>query len=140
MVEAQNSSQGNKQQVLESIREADASYAEPGKYLGYGTAGFRAHSRFLERAFFRVGVIVAMRAKCVGLVGVMITASHNHHADNGVKIVEPDGSMLVPSWEPFIEKAVNATSEEFINILSNAYSESIADMISDDELFGVCPV
>ena len=38
----------------------------------------------------------------------MITASHNHHADNGVKIVEPDGSMLIPEWEGLSELIVNA--------------------------------
>ena len=38
----------------------------------------------------------------------MITASHNHHEDNGVKIVEPDGSMLVQDWEGFSELIVNS--------------------------------
>ena len=37
----------------------------------------------------------------------MITASHNPHQDNGVKIVEPDGSMLVARWEQLAELIVN---------------------------------
>ena len=54
-------------------------------------------------------MIVAMRAIGLrGRIGVMITASHNHHADNGVKIVEPDGSMLIPEWEGLSELIVNA--------------------------------
>jgi phosphomannomutase len=38
----------------------------------------------------------------------MITASHNTWEDNGVKIIEPDGSMLVPRWEQMAEHIVNA--------------------------------
>lgn len=35
----------------------------------------------------------------VQAVGVMVTASHNPVADNGVKIIDPDGGMLARSWE-----------------------------------------
>ena len=38
----------------------------------------------------------------------MITASHNHYEDNGIKIVEPDGSMLKADWEPLSEHIVNS--------------------------------
>jgi phosphoacetylglucosamine mutase len=37
----------------------------------------------------------------------MVTASHNPYEDNGVKIVEPDGSMLVQRWEQLAELIVN---------------------------------
>ena len=47
-------------------------------------------------------------AKARGTCGVMVTASHNAAPDNGVKIIEPDGGMLIPSWEPITEKLVNA--------------------------------
>ena len=60
----------------------------------YGTAGFRTLGSYLERVCFRVGVLVALRAKLTQLSGVMITASHNQKDDNGVKIIESDGSML----------------------------------------------
>ena len=40
----------------------------------------------------------------------MITASHNHKDDNGVKIIEGSGHMLDQSWEPLAEKIVNAKS------------------------------
>lgn len=64
------------------------------KKFGYGTAGFRTLGSDLERVCFRVGLLVGLRAKMTTLCGVMITASHNHKDDNGVKIVEQDGSML----------------------------------------------
>ena len=66
---------------------------QPRKF-SYGTAGFRTLGSNLEKVCFRVGLLVGLRAKLTTLCGVMITASHNHKDDNGVKIVESDGSML----------------------------------------------
>jgi phosphoacetylglucosamine mutase len=66
----------------------------------------------MERAAFRVGLVVARRAKIVGNMGVMVTASHNHHEDNGVKIIEPDGSMLVQDWELIAEMLINSKDLE----------------------------
>ena len=109
MVERQGFTEAEIASFIENIGSTDDRYDAPGRHLGYGTAGFRAKATLLERACFRVGLVVAMRARSVnGRVGVMITASHNHHADNGVKIVEPDGSMLVPEWEMFSEQVVNS--------------------------------
>lgn len=34
-------------------------------------------------------------------IGVMITASHNQEADNGVKLVDPAGEMLASTWEKY---------------------------------------
>lgn len=76
--------------------------------FGYGTAGFRTLGASLGKVCFRVGILVAMRAKLTTLSGVMITASHNPKDDNGVKIVEGDGSMLAQEWEPLAEELVNA--------------------------------
>jgi phosphoacetylglucosamine mutase len=42
----------------------------------------------------------------------MVTASHNGLEDNGIKMVEPDGSMLDASWEPVADEAINASSTE----------------------------
>ena len=97
---------------MEAVLEQDAKYPDPEKHLGYGTAGFRAHSSLLERAAYRVGLVVGMRAKVKGTCGVMVTASHNQHEDNGVKIIEPDGSMLVQDWELIAEMIINSQDLE----------------------------
>jgi len=38
----------------------------------------------------------------------MLTASHNPVEDNGVKVVEPYGEMMVASWEPHATAIANA--------------------------------
>jgi len=38
----------------------------------------------------------------------MITASHNPKNDNGLKIIERDGSVLNMDWESISEEIVNA--------------------------------
>ena len=42
-----------------------------------------------------------------GVIGVMITASHNPEPDNGVKLVDPKGEMLDQSWEKWATKFAN---------------------------------
>jgi phosphoacetylglucosamine mutase len=37
----------------------------------------------------------------------MVTASHNPEADNGVKLVDPDGEMLEVRWEKFATEFAN---------------------------------
>lgn len=43
----------------------------------------------------------------LGVIGVMITASHNPEPDNGVKLVDPHGEMLEQSWEAWATKFAN---------------------------------
>ncbi len=79
------------------------------KHLGYGTAGFRCHHSRLEgMAAFRISLFIAMRIKNTGAGGIMITASHNQHEDNGVKMIERDGTMLDPKWEDVATMIVNS--------------------------------
>jgi hypothetical protein len=59
-------------------------------------------------AAFRVGLFAAIRAKFTGATAVMITASHNAWPDNGVKIIERDGNMLLAAWEDFATMIVNS--------------------------------
>lgn len=44
-------------------------------------------------------------------IGVMITASHNPVADNGVKLVDPAGEMLAATWEVHATTLVNAPDD-----------------------------
>lgn len=46
------------------------------------------------------------------VVGLMVTASHNPEADNGVKMVDPHGEMLEAAWEPVCTKLANASTPD----------------------------
>jgi phosphoacetylglucosamine mutase len=94
--------------MLKILLSADTIYPLVSKRINYGTAGFRTLGEYLDRVCFRTGILAAIRAKMRGLGGVMITASHNPKQDNGVKIIERDGSMLEPKWEKLAEDLVNA--------------------------------
>ncbi len=81
------------------IAAASEKHARAASFLpSYGTAGFRAEASLLDSTVFRCGLLTAARSLALHgkACGLMITASHNPEQDNGVKIVEPDGGMLVP--------------------------------------------
>ncbi|KAK9469021.1 hypothetical protein V1512DRAFT_234214 [Lipomyces arxii] len=80
----------------------------------YGTAGFRLLGSLLDSVVFRVGLLAGLRSRKLKsqTIGVMITASHNPPADNGVKLVDPQGEMLEASWEVYATKFANAVAED----------------------------
>lgn len=88
--------------------------------LNYGTAGFRTRADLLPHVMYRMGILAALRARTVGqTVGVMVTASHNPEADNGVKLVESDGSMLPIEWEVHATRLANATDDTLGSVIEH---------------------
>ena len=47
----------------------------------------------------------------------MITASHNGEQDNGIKLVEPTGTMLDQTWESICEDIIN--TENILGTIKN---------------------
>jgi len=79
----------------------------------YGAAGFRAEGHLLHSTMFRCGILMAIRAlKTKQVTGICITASHNPAPDNGVKLVEPTGEMLLQSYESIADELANIDSGE----------------------------
>lgn len=96
-------------------------YPKPAVSFTYGTAGFRTDGSHLPFVLFTVGILAVLRSKKLNgaMIGVMITASHNPHTDNGVKLVEPNGDMLVAEWENYAIQLANCnTPEELIAAVS----------------------
>jgi len=95
-------------EVAKAIFDGGPAPAPPKKFA-YGTAGFRAKADTMDVIMYRVGALAALRAAHTGkIVGVMVTASHNEGADNGSKIVDPDGGMLAADWEKVATDLANA--------------------------------
>lgn len=67
-------------------------------------------------------------------IGIMITASHNPHEDNGFKIIDYNGQSIPLTWEIWCTKAVNASSSaNYLNILNQCKEEMLQNDISIED-------
>jgi len=76
--------------------------------IKYGTSGFRTHHSIILNIAEKIGLAMAQLVYYKQeSFGIMITASHNHHEDNGVKIMDQHGNMVTEDIEHYLENNVN---------------------------------
>ena len=76
--------------------------------IKYGTSGFRDHNTKIINIAEKIGTAMAQLVDYEKQsFGIMITASHNHHNDNGVKIMNMHGNMVSNKIESYLENYVN---------------------------------
>uniref|UniRef100_A0A671X4G7 Phosphoacetylglucosamine mutase n=1 Tax=Sparus aurata TaxID=8175 RepID=A0A671X4G7_SPAAU len=100
-----------------------------GLVLQYGTAGFRTNAKDLDHVMFRMGLLATLRSKKTkATIGVMVTASHNPEEDNGVKLVDPMGEMVTPTWEGYATQLANAEQEDLLTALKDVIEKEDINM------------
>ncbi|NWX42338.1 AGM1 mutase, partial [Steatornis caripensis] len=121
----------------EALKKYSALHPKPaGLALQYGTAGFRAKAEQLDHVMFRMGLLAVLRSKAVvSTIGVMVTASHNPEEDNGVKLVDPLGEMLHPSWEEYATQLANAEEQELQKVITEICQEAALNQHEDASVF-----
>ncbi|XP_029890146.1 phosphoacetylglucosamine mutase isoform X2 [Aquila chrysaetos chrysaetos] len=121
----------------EALKKYSALHPKPpGLTLQYGTAGFRTKAEQLDHVMFRMGLLAVLRSKAVvSTIGVMVTASHNPEEDNGVKLVDPLGEMLHPSWEEYATQLANAEEEELQKIIIDICQKAAVNQHKDALVF-----
>ncbi|KAI6071396.1 Phosphoacetylglucosamine mutase [Aix galericulata] len=122
---------------FEALTKYSALHPKPaGLTLQYGTAGFRSKAEQLDHIMFRMGLLAALRSRATGsTIGVMVTASHNPEEDNGVKLVDPLGEMLHPSWEEYATQLANAEEQELQKTLTEICQKAAVNQQKDASVF-----
>ncbi|XP_006870732.1 PREDICTED: phosphoacetylglucosamine mutase [Chrysochloris asiatica] len=118
---------------LDAITKHSTSHAKPnGLVLQYGTAGFRTKAEHLDHIMFRMGLLAVLRSKHTkSTIGVMVTASHNPEEDNGVKLVDPLGEMLAPSWEEHATCLANVEEQDIQRVLIDISEKEAVNLQQD---------
>ncbi|KAM6181765.1 phosphoacetylglucosamine mutase [Erethizon dorsatum] len=118
---------------LGAITKHSTLHAKPcGLVLQYGTAGFRANAEHLDHIMYRMGLLAVLRSKQTkSTIGVMVTASHNPEEDNGVKLIDPLGEMLAPSWEEHAMRLANAEEQDLRGVLVGIGESEAVDLQQD---------
>ncbi|NXS39040.1 AGM1 mutase, partial [Balaeniceps rex] len=121
----------------EALKKYSALHPKPaGLTLQYGTAGFRTKAEQLDHVMFRMGLLAVLRSKAtVSTIGIMVTASHNPEEDNGVKLVDPLGEMLHPSWEEYATQLANAEEQELQKIITEICQKAAVNQHNDASVF-----
>ncbi|XP_042659580.1 phosphoacetylglucosamine mutase isoform X2 [Tyto alba] len=121
----------------EALRKYSALHPKPaGLILQYGTAGFRTKAEQLDHIMFRMGLLAVLRSRAVvSTIGVMVTASHNPEEDNGVKLVDPLGEMLHPSWEEYATQLANAEEQDLPRIITEICQKAAVNQHKDASVF-----
>lgn len=117
------------------ILEASAKRPKPDQFVpSYGTAGFRAKASLLPSTVFRCGILMALRTlQTRKTTGICITASHNPAPDNGVKLVEPSGEMLLQEYEKLANELANAQSDnDLVDIVKKALEKENISLDPED--------
>ncbi|KAJ9459992.1 Phosphoacetylglucosamine mutase [Diplonema papillatum] len=110
----------------EALRAGAEKWQNPaGVSFVYGTSGFRTVGDTLPGVAFRMGILMACRAAYKGgPTGIVVSASHNPHQDNGMKLVDVGGAMLEAAWEPLAEKLGNARTADDISTVFAAIASA----------------
>ncbi|KAK6204497.1 phosphoacetylglucosamine mutase [Scheffersomyces amazonensis] len=115
----------------ESVSAIVRKHPKPqGLKFTYGTAGFRTKASDLDYVNYTVGILASLRSKQLGgkTIGVMVTASHNPPPDNGVKVVDPLGNMLVAEWEQYATLLANSEPQDLVNNINQLATKLNIDL------------